>query len=396
MKSVGIIAEYNPFHNGHLYQINKAKELTGSNIVIVVMSGNYLQRGEPAFIDKWTRTQMALLNGADVVVELPIAFSTQAADYFAYGAVQILNDFQVNTISFGAENGSSEDFKKAGQIAVNYEEEIDEKFSQDKKEKTYAEKMQKAILSLDKSFPIDLTEPNNQLGFVYSKEIYRQNSNISIQKVNRVESGYHQIELNYEGSISSATSIRNALLGGKGISQYVPPNTQEILMNSTYITWEDYWRLLQYKIIASSISELNQIYQMEEGFEYRIKKVAKNSNSFSEFITQLKPKHFTQARMKRLCTYILLNISKVDMKEEMKSVHSSRLLGFTQKGRQYLNWVKKDLRLPLLTKVDQNTKRDWELDIKAGEVYRLAKDKRIEGQDFRRTPLKSIDTNRGN
>ena len=396
MQSVGIIAEYNPFHNGHLYQINKSKELTEAEIVVVVMSGNFLQRGEPAFIDKWSRAQMALFNGADVIIELPVAFSTQPADYFAYGAVQILNDLQVDSISFGAENNSSDDFKKAGRIAVNYEKEINEKFSKYEKKETYATKMQNAILSLNKPFPINLSEPNNQLGFAYSKEIYRQNPNISIQKINRIESGYHQMELNYEGSISSATSIRSALLNDEIVSQYIPYNSKEILSDSTYITWEDYWPLLQYKILTSSILELNQIYQMEEGIEDRIKRMAKKSNSFLEFITQLKPKHFTQTRLKRLCTYILLNISNTKMKEEMESIHSLHLLGFTQKGRQYLNQIKKDLQIPLLTKVDQNTKHAWKLDIRAGEVYRLAKDKKIKEQDFKRHPLKSIDTNKRN
>lgn len=396
MKVVGIVAEYNPFHNGHLYQINKAKELTKAEIVVVVMSGNFLQRGEPAFVDKWVRTQMALTGGVDLIIELPVAFSAQPADYFAYGAIQILEQFQVDAISFGAENGTSDDFKEAGKIAVDYEKEINEKFSQGAKTKTYAEKMQDAILSLNQSFPIDLTEPNNQLGFAYAKEIYRQNPNVFIQRINRIESSYHQPDLNEEGLISSATSIRNAVLNNEKISKYIPLNAQKIFSDSVYIRWEDYWKFLQYRILTSSISDLQQIYQMEEGIEYRIKEVAKESISFMDFITRLKPKHFTRARLKRLCTYILLNISKEEMKEEMKEVHALHLLGFSKKGQQYLNQIKRDLKYPLLSKIDQKTKNHWRLDIRAGEVYRLADAKQLAEQDFKRNPVKFIDIDKGN
>lgn len=396
MKSVGIIAEYNPFHNGHLYQINKAKELTEAEIVVVVMSGNFLQRGEPAFINKWARTQMALAGGVDLIVELPIAFSAQPADYFAYGGIQILDQLHIDTISFGAESGSSNNFKEAGKIAVDSEKEINEKFSQEAKTKSYAEKMQEAILSLNKPFPIDLTEPNNQLGFAYAKEIYRQNPNISIQTINRVESSYHQPDLNHAGLISSATSIRNAALNSEKVSKYIPLKAQNFFSNANYIIWEDYWKFLQYRILSSSISDLNQIYQMEEGIEYRIKEIAKVSNSFASFIKRLKPKHFTEARLKRLCTYILLNISKEKMKKEMRGVHALHLLGFSKKGQQYLNQIKKDLKFPLLSKIDQKTKNYWELDIKAGEVYRLAHPEQLVEQDFKRNPLKFIDIDKGN
>lgn len=389
MHSVGIIAEYNPFHNGHLYQLEKIRESTQADVLVVVMSGNFLQRGEPAIVDKWTRSEMALANGADLVVELPVSFSTQPADYFSRGAVQILNQLKVDEIAFGVESGTSEDYWEAGRWFVENEALINQNF-QSSKTSTYAEQISQTVSSLNKDFPIDISSPNNQLGFAYTREIYRSHSDLLINVLERKDSAYHDSILSPKKSIASATAIRNALFNHQDVSSYLPASSVDLIKNKTLVRMQDYWPYIRYRLISSSISELKEIYQMEDGIESRLKEHALTVESFAEFMRIVKPKHLTYNRIQRINLYVLLNLRKKEVEKSMESIKGIHLLGFSTKGQKYLSSVKKQLTVPLLANINQGNSDLWNLDIRAGELYRLPNMKEIPFQDYKQNPIKIL------
>lgn len=399
MKACGIIAEYNPFHNGHLYQLKEAKNRTGSDVIIVVMSGNFLQRGEPALVDKWTRAEMALANGADLVLELPVSSSVQPADLFAKGAIEILAALECTSLSFGAESGDGQLFKRTAKLLIDYSKEIDRQFQkQAEKGKTYAVRMEQAIAAVIPEFPIDLSRPNNQLGLAYAKENYLKNDIFHIEVINRKQAEYHDQNLPKQSNIASATAIRKQLFNSGGVQnsldKFMPDSSVELLNNKQLVDWEQYWMFLKYQILSSSTTELKQIYQMEEGLENRLKKAVQTANTFEEFIQSVKNKRMTRTRLQRLCVYVLLQIKKTDLFNNNKRP-TSRILGFSSVGQQYLNKVKKNSEIDLLTTINKKTKESWALDIKAGEVYQLVLKNTKLNQDFNRKPLKNIDITTG-
>ncbi|WP_192982268.1 nucleotidyltransferase [Marinilactibacillus psychrotolerans] len=398
MEACGIIAEYNPFHNGHLYQLQEAKKRTGAEVIIVVMSGNFLQRGEPAIVDKWKRAQLALAGGADLIVELPVSYSVQPADLFAKGAIEILAGLGCASLSFGAESGNGETFKKAAKLLIEYSEDIDYQFKkQNEKGKPYAVRMEQAIAAVIPSFPINLSKPNNQLGLAYAKENYFHGDIFHFEVIGRKQADYHDVNLPNNTTIASATAIRKQLLNPLNVqksSRFMPAKSLELLDQSQLINWNNYWHLLKYQIISSSLDELQKIYQMEEGLENRLKKAAQSADSFERFIQTVKNKRMTRTRLQRLCIYVLLQIKQSDL-TALNQIPTSRILGFSPLGQQYLNKVKKTSSINLLTKINKRTKDDWSLDIKAGEVYQLALDNNKFKQDFNRKPLNIIDITTG-
>lgn len=395
MKACGIIAEYNPFHNGHLYQLEEAKKRTKADVVIVVMSGNFLQRGEPALVDKWARAKMALAAGADIVVELPVEFSVQAADFFAKGSLEILHQLQADYLCFGAESGTNKEFMSAGRTYVEKEKAIDQAFHSLKMDgKTYASKMEEAIKTILPDFPLNLSEPNNQLGFAYAKENEKYEKALDLEVIRRKGAGYLDEELHEGKNIASATAIRKHIFTSGELNQiesFVPDKTFQILKNTPYINWEDFWPLLQYKLTLSSVEDLNSIYQMEEGIEYRFKEAIIESNSFEELLSRVKSKRITWTRLQRVCIYILLDITKEQMRKECNEIKAVRLLAFSDDGQRYLNENKHKMTVPLLTNINYKTENLWETTIIAGEIYRLIDKQRIKKQDFTRNPLKSVD-----
>lgn len=401
MKACGIIAEYNPFHNGHLYQLNEAKNRTGSDVIIVVMSGNFLQRGEPALVDKWTRAEMALANGADLVLELPVSSSVQPADLFAKGAIEILEAVGCTSLSFGAESGEGQLYKRTAKLLIDYSKEIDRQFQQQaEKGKTYAVRMEQAIAAVIPEFPIDVSKPNNQLGLAYAKENYLKNDVFHIEVIKRKQADYHDQNLPKQSNVASATAIRKQLFNAGGVQnslwRFMPDISVELLSNKQLVNWEKYWIFLKYQILSSSTTELKQIYQMEEGLENRLKKAVQTASTFEEFIQSVKNKRMTRTRLQRLCVYVLLQIKKTDLSNKNKRP-TSRILGFSSAGQQYLNKVKKNtnINIDLLTTINKKTKEFWALDIKAGEVYQLALKNTTLNQDFNRKPLKDIDITAG-
>lgn len=394
IKSCGVVVEYNPLHNGHVYHLKKARELSGADIIIAVMSGNFLQRGEPAIVDKWTRTQMALAAGADIVIELPVAFSAQPADYFAKGAIELLQAMKCDAICFGSESGEGSDYQKLAQFLNQHTAAINQRFKENKNQgQTYASQMEQVLKELLPNQPIALSTPNNILGLAYAKENLLYEKPMELYTLTRIGSDYHDEEL-IEQSFSSATAIRKKLLETKQktvpleeLRASMPTSSLELLTANPLVSWENYWPYLKYQIEVQSWEELQSIYQVTEGIEYRLKECIQEAKSFEQFISLVKNKRVSWTRLQRMCVYILLQLKKEDMVKELQKPKAIHLLGFSLLGRKYLKEIKKELSIPLMANVTKKNKDLWTLDIKAGKIYQMGQLGLIKEQDYYRQPL---------
>lgn len=385
MRSCGIVVEYNPFHNGHLYHAKQAREQSQADVVVAVMSGNFLQRGEPAIIDKWARAAAALANGVDLVVELPTEWAVQSADYFARGAVQVLQALNCDTLCFGTDGDTQFDYAGFGAFVQQHQKDIDQAFSALAETGwTYPKKMNEVFRQLYPELELNATSPNHILGLSYSKENASYSQPMSVIPLERTAAGYHDQEAVHE-EIASATAIRKLLQEGKETAKYVPPAMLASILTTPIVTWENYWPLLRYRILASSLEELRLIYQMSEGLEARIQTCARQADSFAAFIEALKTKRYTWTRLQRLCCYLLLNVKTTDIHQlwEQPSIH---ILGFTDAGRTYLNQQKKTIELPVFSKVGREEQQQLALTLKADSIYQLG-NSQIQEQNFGRSPL---------
>lgn len=353
MKSCGIIVEYNPFHNGHRYHAEMARKTTGAEVVIAVMSGNFLQRGEPAIIDKWHRANEALQNGVDLVVELPVEWAVQSADYFAKGAVKILQALDCDSLCFGTEEETSFDYGSFGRFVQQNQDKIEESFHElSDQTYSYPQKMTAVFRSLYPDIALDFSSPNHILGLSYAKENAKYIHPMELHPIQRKSAGYHEKTIT-DQTIASATAIRHALEKGKRIAGLVPFQTEEDLSTCSLQTWESYWPYLRYRLLSSTLMELTDIYQMTEGIETRMKTAAATANGFADFVSKVKTKRYTWTRIQRLSCYVLLNIKKQEIPIQQNKNYL-RLLGFTDAGRRFLkekrdfylfpNWKKRGTR----------------------------------------------------
>lgn len=393
MKSCGIVAEYNPFHNGHKYQVEQVRRAMKPDVVIAVMSGNFLQRGEPALIDKWTRTKMALAGGVDLVIELPAVFAVQPADYFAKGAIQIMDELAVGAISFGVENGTAAEFLAGAKWMVENDECLTEVIKSDKYSSVpYAKQVEESIKELAPDFPLHLNSPNNQLAFAYTKEVVKQGleQQIELLPLQRYQAAYNEEQLNEESTIASATAIRKTLQQSQSVQSYIPEASYPYLDTASkqYVSWDDYYHLLKYQMTIQSEEKLRKIYQMTEGLENRLKSSLREQHHFTRFMNELKTKRYTQTRLQRLLTYVLLQWENEAVLNALDEKPALRVLGFSKMGREYLSYIKRDLSVPLLANVNQSTKKWIPFDISAGEIYRLGREEVISEQDFTQKPVK--------
>lgn len=377
MKACGVVVEYNPFHNGHLYHLQKAKELTKADVMIAVMSGNFLQRGEPAIIDKFYRTKAALAAGADIVIELPYAYAVQSSELFAKGAILSLHELGISSLCFGSELGEIGPFLKL--------------FSQlEKNKQTYDETIKK-LLQKGNSYPkansealqklgianLDMMKPNNILGFSYIKTILQNNLPIEPFTIKRVYNDFHEEEITNE--IASATSIRKELVEhhfSEKVKKSVPPFSIEQLQyyekkTKKWHTWDEYFPYLIYQIMTKSTDELAFIHGVDEGIEKRLNKLFHHVQSFDELIHKIKTKRYTYVRLQRMFVHILTNTKKEEVKviTDKDSVPYVRLLGMSETGRMYLNERKKEITVPLITSLSKKYKELTYLDERASQIY---------------------------
>ncbi len=349
MKACGIIAEYNPFHKGHHYQIEQIRKQTDADVIIVAMSGNFVQRGEPAIENKWHRAKMALENGVDLILELPTLSSTQATDWFAAGGVGILHAAKCQEIAFGVEDPRIE-YQVAFQEWNTLQRQIKEQITNDEmKSLTYASRLSliaKENFGENSSLYRLMQQPNQQLGFAYVKEILSRNIPMKFLTIERMGNG-HLDDVLLEGRFASGTALRKQLLKVERNHQLYSqlPYVEEVSSNEYRNNWEQYWTLLKYQLERSSLEELRIIYQMDEGMEYRFKKFLPQANSFYEFIQLLKNKRWTWARLQRLCVYVLLGITKKQVEKHFESIREPKevtVLGFNEKGREYLKTLREE------------------------------------------------------
>ena len=386
---LGIIAEYNPFHNGHLYHILKSKELTKDDYVIVLIGGNFTQRGESSIVDKWTKAEMALAGGADLVIELPTLYSVSSAENFADGAVKILNSLKiVDHLSFGAE---CQELNKLNIIAnILYEEPKEFKaFLADELSKgvSFPKARENAILSYLKDFSYKniLSEPNNILGIEYLKALKKYRSRIKPVLVPRKSSGH--LSLDYTGSISSSTSIRNMLKTSNttNLKDALTPGSYTILkeeINKGHFVkdFSKYEKIALYNLRLMSLEEIKKLPDVSEGLENLIKKAALSCNTVDDFVNIVCSKRYTKTRIRRILLYALLEISKKDIAISKKVVPYFRVLGFNDKGKNLVSKIKhKNPSAKIVTSVkkfvDSNGNKNLQVlmnkDIWATNVYTL-------------------------
>lgn len=395
MKVIGLITEYNPFHNGHLYHLEKSKEISESEYSVVVMSGNFVQRGEPALVDKWTRARMAIDNGVDLVIELPTVYAVQSAEFFAYGAVKLLDRLGIiDSIVFGSESGDISILKKIADVLVDEPKEY--------------KKLLKHFIDLGNTFPkarskalieyfklnncetsnnlLDiLSSPNNILAIEYLKALNRINSKIIPHTIKRLGASYHSKEL--VGNLSSASAIRNHLFKNgafEQISNVIPFATLMYLNQfkekyGSFNSFNNYTQVLFYLLRSKNKKSFKNILDIEEGLENRIKKCCFDCNSIDELLECLKTKRYTYTRLQRILLHILLNIDR----ESFLSLHKYgplyiRVLGSNKKGLKILKKIKENSTLPIITKFadyqkvkDDLLKRMIKFDKDATNIYFL-------------------------
>lgn len=361
IKAVGLVAEYNPFHNGHRYHLQKAKEVTGADVVVAVMSGDFSQRGEPTILDKWTRAKTALQSGVDLVVELPIFYAVQPAHIFAAGALRLLNALQVSDVVYGAEHPDW-DFTKLVQAEQEFSSTEFHRYNA-----TYATQFNMELQQLTGH---QLTDPNDILAFSYEKARQQQGLLLHLHPIQRVGSDYHDPHV--DGSLSSATAIRKAVASGESIDQTVPVPTAEALKQLKHVpSWDDLYPLLRNHLIQAPVAELGQYYEVAEGLEYRMKEAASRNLSFDGFNRAVKSKRYTYARLLRAYLYTLLEMTKDQVKDQLKHPYI-HVLGFTGRGQQYLHDIKKSVPFPLVTNVNQRVRDNvLQLDYRAGKLYQM-------------------------
>jgi len=360
MESIGVIAEYNPFHNGHLYHLKKIKEKYKDSPIILIMTGNFTERGDVAIIDKWKRTEIALKYGADLVIELPFPFATQSADYFSVGAITLLENLKVKRLVFGSESNDLDTLKLIAKVQNNNPDfdklvKIYSKFG-----KNYPTAISLTIKDLTNK---EITTPNDLLGVSYLKTILKYNYKIIPETIKRTND-YHAEELAHE--ISSATSLRKALKEKKDISSQVPNDTTKYLTDLHFI--DDYFNLLKYKIITEK--DLSIYNTVDEGIDKLLKKEIIAATSYDDLINRIKSKRYTYNKLQRMLLHILCNFTKEE-KENFTKITYIRILGFNTKGQKYLNSIKKDLTLPLISKITKEKDPMLTFELETTKIYAL-------------------------
>ncbi len=358
MKSVGIICEYNPFHNGHLYHLNETKKLFPDSIIVLVMSGNFSQRGDASIINKWDKTSIALHYGVDIVIELPYVFASESADKFAYGAIKLLNELGVSHIVFGSESNNTDKLSELADIQLN-----NKKY--DKLVKEYLDEGINYPTALSKAL-YDITnkkidKPNDILALSYIREIKKNKYNIKPVSIKR-NNDYNSLELN--SGMSSASSIRYALYNNESVDDYIPDIVKDYLDKPVFNN--DYFSLLKYKILTEK--DLSIYQTVDEGIENRLKKYIVKSKSLDEFILKIKTKRYTYNKLNRMFNHIICNFTK-DEATRLNEIEYIRILGFSYKGQDYLNKIKKDIDLPIITNFSSINSEMLDIEMRVTACY---------------------------
>lgn len=389
-KVLGIIAEYNPFHNGHLLHLEKSKKICDAQYSVCVMSGNFVQRGNTSIVNKWIRAEMALKSGVDLVLELPTVYSISSAENFAEGAIKLLNSLKiVDTISFGSENS---DINVLNRISSVLHEEPKQYLeflnSESKKGLSFPKARENAILLYlnDKKYLNILNQPNNTLAIEYLKALKKYKSHISPISVKREKVFYNSNCIVDE--YASATAIRNMIINEQfnDIRKVVPASSYNLLMNEIeeghlVIDISKFEKEILYTIRRLSADDIKNFPEVTEGLENAIKNASNSCNNLSELINMIKSKRYTHTRIQRILLYILLNITKKDMYLSRKNIPYARILGYSPQGKELISEIyKANPKITLITSVknflDSSNNKTYKYmlnkDILATNIYTLA------------------------
>ena len=375
MQRIGLIAEYNPIHNGHIYQIKEIKRLYPDSIIILITNSYFTQRGDISIINKWDKTKIALDNNIDLVIELPFPYATQSADIFAKGALKILNFLQIDTLIFGSESNEINKLKKLASTQLNnkkYDEKVKTYLNQGINYPTAMSNSLKDILGYTTSSPNDL------LGISYIKEIIRNNYKINTVSIKRTIDYHSKIA---SKKIASATLIRTLIREKKDITNYIPKYQTDYLYQN--LSLESYFPYIKYKIITSTNLAIYKT--VDEGIENRINKVINSVNSWKELVEKIKNKRYTYNKINRMLIHILTNFTKDESNN--LNIDYIRVLGFSQKGRLYLNQIKKDLKVPLITNYKPNLSPLLDIEFRVAKIYSLPLNKNIIEKEYKQPPI---------
>lgn len=344
---LGIICEYNPFHNGHLLHLNESKKACNADFTIAVMSGNFTQRGDVALFDKWTRAEMALKNGIDLVIELPVVYATSSAENFADGAIKILNSLGiVDYISFGSESGDIHLLNTVASILYNEPKELSNLINMQLKSGLSYPKARELAISTyfrgSKKYTEALENPNNILAIEYLKSLKKHKSTIIPITFKRSYSEYNSTSS--RNGIASATAIRQLLKNNKKIHRLVPFETYEIIENK--LDTKDFLKDLSifekeiiFNLRRMSLEEISKLQDVTEGLENKIKYAANNFTTLDELIENVKSKRFTRTRIQRILIYSLLGITKKDINLSKRAIPYIRVLGFNKHGKKIISAI---------------------------------------------------------
>lgn len=412
MNIVGIIVEYNPLHNGHAYHFAEAKRITGADAAIAVMSGDFLQRGEPALVDKWARAEMALRLGVDVVLELPVAYAAQPAEWFAYGAVALLEATGVATqLCFGSEAGALTALLPLAERLAAEPQALRAAIAEElatgaSYPAAYAAAAARTLGgSADAAAARSLLEqPNNSLGLHYLIALRRLGSGIAPATVRRRAAGHGDVAPK-DASIASATAVRRLIAGGglAAAAPYLPPYTADILAREFAagrgpVTWESLAAPLFHQLLLAAPEQLAALHEVTEGLEYRIKKTLPRLSqpTVAELLGQLKTKRYTHTKLQRTLLHILLQHPRQLLAPEALAQGPGylRVLGFSAAGQRLLKRMKQTARLPIITRAAELDHPQLALDIRAAAAYANAMPQRRAEElqrEYRQAPLRLED-----
>ncbi len=384
---LAIICEYNPFHNGHLYQLTESIRLSNPDYVVCVMSGNFVERGNTALINKWARTEMALHSGVDMVIELPTIYSISSAENFASGAIKILDSLKCETIlSFGSECGNIAVLERFAKILYDEPPEYVTMLNHElAKGLSFPKARENAMLLYIndiRSSANVLSGSNNILGIEYLKQIFKNKSTIIPITIKRSGADYNS--LNPSDNIASSTAIREMLINKKSVKNLMPKIAYSVLKDELgsgrfVLDIFQFEKEIIYKLRCMSIEQIANLPDVTEGLEYKIKAAVNSCNNLNDLIFMIKSKRYTLTRINRILLYSLLEITKQDYENSKKVTPYIRVLGISENGKNLLSELSKNRKANVITSVkdflDKNNnkvlKSMLEKDIFATNIYTL-------------------------
>ncbi len=386
-KILAIVSEYNPFHNGHLYHLQKSKKLLNPDYSICIMSGNFCERGEASIIDKWSKTEIALKCGFDLVIELPVVYSISSAENFAEGSLKLLDAFDNVTLSFGSECGSLNTLDSIANVLYDEPNEFKTILAHElSKGISYPKARENALLIYlndVRKYSNVLSNPNNILGIEYLKAIKRLKSKVIPFTIKRIDEGYNSLKI--KDRLASGTAIRELIRNNKDVKKLMPSPSYNILLkninNEQIINHISVFeKEIIYTLRKMSIQEIANLQDVTEGLENAIKQAADSCNNLEDLIDSIKTKRYTRSRIQRILLYSILNITKKDIQNSYKAKPYIRVLGVSRNGKLLLSRISDNKsKNPVITSVkkfmDNNSnkilKNMLEKDILASNIYTL-------------------------